>query len=266
MARATPQPFTVTAFQGRAFLEKSGERVAAGVLGRFYAQSDDFRTPSSHIVAAENGKPTGSAERGYWVLQGDVAVRDDVLVITRLELRPELLDSLPGDEVIASGVSASAAGDMVRAIRFGELLRSVHALVQQRAKWLADYARSGYTISPYSPYAKSVRDAAQGVARAKLQRGRRGYDPGFYRWVAMRYLELQANNTGRGIRQVIGQEGRKRLDRREPVPPDTVKTWLTKAKSKGFIVFEKQGRVGAYAGPELYPTPERRGTKRGKRQ
>jgi hypothetical protein len=143
---------------------------------------------------------------------------------------------------------------MVRAIQFGELLRQVHTRLKKHPELMAEFAKQGHTLPP-EQVARAKRAAAR-VPREELRRGRKGYSPDFYRWVAHQYLDLQAKNKGRGIREVIAEEGRKRLDRTEPVPLDTVKTWLRRARELEFIVFEKQGRVGASAGPKLYAEEE----------
>ena len=102
--------------------------------------------------------------------------------------------------------------------------------------------RRVYPDADQPRYAALIRDPSQ------QRRGRPGLPESHYRAVAVAYLELYESGVTHGILAELG--------RRFAAPHQTVRDWVARARSLGYLTPGKPGRSGATPGPRLYSLPE----------
>jgi hypothetical protein len=123
------------------------------------------------------------------------------------------------------------------------------ATIRDRAQaWLepqeaiADVLETGWNIKPEQK--RWARRVSAEAKKKPLTRGRKGYPHEHYRRIALRAVEL----FGEGHRDVLA-----RLTDEEGKPYQTVRDWIHRARSLGFLAPTKQGRADFRPGPNLYP-------------
>lgn len=173
-----------------------------------------------------------------------------------MKLRALTIAANPGHEVTSEVLRAVEIPKLVNAAREA-IARSAHSFTPE----YLDEFEAEHGIRPQQSWdAETVAFARRRIKAASARAARSGrptLGDEHYRWVALRYIELIEAQKARGILTQIARDAEPRL--RRPVQIDTVKTWVTKAREKGFLTPGEKGRASGAAGPHLY---QARGGKR----
>lgn len=104
----------------------------------------------------------------------------------------------------------------------------------------------------------SMRGANRRQLDRTFKRGRGGYPAEFYREVAKEFLRLTDRREGpshpsREVYPKLYRYGMRLMKREvvEPIPVETAKAWVKKAKALGYLVSLGTTNVGALPGPRL---------------
>lgn len=200
------------------------------------------------VIPPENDDPPSTVGRVIgmtadtsWAFVAEVRTAGGELVVAELSIRPPQGFDAP---VPGSGVTA----DLLRTISVAEVLRAVREELPATLAISREYAATTGTKLD-AKTVRRIKKAVAAVAPADLRRGRTPYPDDFYREVALRYLELQAQGQRRQIRKTLAEEWAPKLDRE--IPTDTVKSWLREAAKRQMLVFTGGGVSGAEPGPNL---------------
>lgn len=188
-------------------------------------------------------------EMRAWVAYVTVEPRPAGLAVTDLRINRE--PSSAEQDPAAIGLS----GAVLRRVSLPDIVQAI----RKEASRIPAYEREFWAGREQSPPKDALRRARSVANRASgevLTRGPRGYGPAFYRWVATRYLDLQADPHFAGsIRKRIGAEAMERHPDRFPheIPDETVKYWIKQARKQEFLPSTGRGVRATEPGPKLDP-------------
>ena len=180
----------------------------------------------------------------YWIASGYLSrsVTGD-LTVEELTLEPEH----PGQGEVTPALLRAVSLALIVA-RAQAALRSAPESVE-----LADELG----ISQASDVARREAERAAKIALSvgRKKGGRPSYPDSHYEWLARQYLALYDAGVGRGIRNQLAHLASERLGR--PIPTNTIRDWIRRARELGFLEGATQGRAGARPGPNLRPARHR---------
>lgn len=161
-----------------------------------------------------------------WLVRGLLRTSDAAPALTRVSIE-HLTD--PGREV---------TGAVVQRLPLARIRDTARAWLEPQ-ELIADVLAARWPISP-----EQKRWARRVTAEASkpLRRGRGGYPPEHYMRIAIRAVKLFED----GRRDVLA-----RLSQEENKPYQTVRDWISRARSLGFLEPTKQGRSDFRPGPNL---------------
>lgn len=174
-------------------------------------------------------------DEGWWLVRALLAIGDAGAILDQVAIA-----SWPRE------TRREVTGRVLRGLRFEPIRQRALDQLRDLPKTLA-VARAAFGMSEAIASSSDVTRAADDAARAP-RRGRPGLPEEHFRRIALVYLELFALGYRRGILEELAT--------REGVPKDTVRDWVHRARTLGFLSAGRQGRAGAEPGPRLMAAPQ----------
>jgi hypothetical protein len=164
-----------------------------------------------------------------YLLVGTVSGRDGRLTVSTLLVLP-ILDDAEVNSATLRGVSIPS------------LLAALRTLLPHLPRWAE--------ITGAAPPIRALARAAKTFAeREPPRRGRPPLSDELLAQVADQYLRLQSEGHGKGILIELARAMEAQLGR--PVPRETVRHWVHRARRREFLTAGTQGRAGALPGNRL---------------
>lgn len=185
-----------------------------------------------------------TGELAGWQVEGVLVANDERLTFHELLVRPRNRD----DGAPGAGVTTS----VLRAVPLGGLLSAARAALMEGPRQVASWEEA--MGQPFATLKAQAEQAAAAVQGTDLKRGRKGFPDDHYRWVALKYLDLQDQGWSKGILEELAEAAGPHLKREYPVARATARDWVATARARGFLTKATQGRAGADPGPNLYKT------------
>jgi hypothetical protein len=200
---------------------------------------------------------------GSWSVSGVVRMnREHGPQLRSLDMRPfTTLDYLQEEGVAAEFVGtredASIDRAALRSIRPDEVVRRVLGVIRVERGLLRaadEHAATGSGKGTWNLIGTAlplVKDAGTSrvIVAAGKQRGRPSKGEAFYEQIARAWIELHEHGHGRAAAKLLAAEYERRTG--QSVTPATVRSWVKRARDRGFLAPTTSGSPRALPGPRL---------------
>ena len=210
----------------KAHRQKRGKLPPPWVIAKAFKDPDD-RNVIAAVIAIQ---PVADEP---WLVRGVLRRTDAAPALTRLSIEHFTNPAFEVTSAVIHRIPAATIRDRAQAwLEPQELIADVLEV-------------GGWKVKPEQK--RWARRVSAEARKRPLTRGRKGYPQEHYQRIALRAVEL----FGDGHRDVLA-----RLADEEQKPYQTVRDWIYRARSLGFLEPTKQGRADFRPGPNLYPKKE----------